>query len=129
MAACDLVILCTTIGHIVDQLPEVIASAGPNAVITDIGSTKSAIVEAAGADPRFIGGHPMCGSEKTGVDAARVDLYHRATWALTPTSTTSEAAISTLIALINAVGALPLTLDPVGHDTMVALDGEPFCRT
>jgi len=121
VAECDLVILCTTIGHIVDQLPEVLNAAKPSAVITDIGSTKSAIVEAAGGDPRFVGGHPMCGSEKTGVEAARVDLYHQATWALTPASTTSDRSVTTLIALIEATGALPLTLDPAVHDTMVAL--------
>jgi len=121
VAQCDLIILCTTIGHIIDQLPQVLGAARPDAVVTDIGSTKSAIVEAAGGDPRFVGGHPMCGSEKTGVDAARVDLYHRATWALTPASTTSEVAVSTVTALIEATGALPLRLDPVVHDTMVAL--------
>ena len=59
VAACDLVILCTTIGHIVDQLPQVLAAARPGAVITDIGSTKAAIVDAAAADPRFVGGHQI----------------------------------------------------------------------
>lgn len=121
VAQCDLIILCTTIGHIVDQLPDVLVAARPDAVITDIGSTKSAIVDATKGDPRFIGGHPMCGSEKTGVEAGRVDLYRRATWALTPTSVTGEASTSILLALIEATGAVPLILDPAVHDTMVAL--------
>src|SRR3569833_2667593 len=121
IAACDLVVLCTTIGHIIDQLPDVLAAAKPDAVITDIGSTKAAIVDAAGGDPRYIGGYPLCGFVMIGVDAARVDLYRRATWALTPTSTTSEKSISALLALIKATGAVELTLDPAVHDTMVAL--------
>jgi prephenate dehydrogenase len=121
VAECDILVLCTTIVHIVEQLPLVLRSARPDAVITDIGSTKSAIVDAAEGDPRFIGGHPMCGSEKTGVEAARANLYHRATWAITPDQSTSEKATSTLLSLIEATGAVPLTLDPVVHDTMVAL--------
>ncbi|MGO8672464.1 MAG: prephenate dehydrogenase [Capsulimonadaceae bacterium] len=121
VAGCDLVVMCTTIGHIVDNLRTVLAAARATAVVTDIGSTKSAIVAAAEGDPRFIGGHPMCGSERTGVEHSSATLYAGATWAVTPVSTTSPLAQRTLSSLIDAVGGVELILAPDIHDAMVAV--------
>lgn len=121
IADADLIVLCTTICTIVDQLPQVLKAAPPHAVITDIGSTKSAIVAAAGSDPRFVGGHPMCGSERTGVEASTPTLYQNATWAITPSSRTADSAVDTLLALIGITGAVPLVLEPETHDAMVAI--------
>jgi len=117
----DLVILCTTIGNIIDQIPAVLEASAPNAVITDIGSTKAAIVRAVGGDSRFVGGHPMCGSERTGAEAATATLYKGATWAVTPSTSTGPRAVEAVERLIGAVGALVLRLDPDVHDVMVGL--------
>ena len=56
-------------------MPIVLAAAKPNAIITDVGSVKAPIVDAAKGDPRFIGSHPMAGTERAGVDAANIDLF------------------------------------------------------
>ncbi|MBV9047075.1 MAG: prephenate dehydrogenase/arogenate dehydrogenase family protein, partial [Solirubrobacterales bacterium] len=76
----------------VGALPEVIAAslefAPRDCVVTDVGSTKRAIVAAAG-DPRFVGGHPLAGAETAGVEHARADLFDGAIWYLTPTGNTS----------------------------------------
>jgi prephenate dehydrogenase len=121
IADADLIILCTTIGAIVDQIPHVLKAAPPHAVVTDIGSTKAAIVAAAGRDPRFAGGHPMCGSERTGVEASTPTLYQGATWAITPSPDTTDSAMQALLALIGVAGAVPLVLEPETHDAMVAI--------
>lgn len=120
-AGADLVILCATIGIIIDQIPSVLASAPPHCAITDIGSTKTAIVQSSGNDGRFVGGHPMCGSEKTGVEAAVSNLYAGATWAVTPTANTNDNALHTVLRLVRATGANALVLDPKQHDAIVAV--------
>ncbi len=117
----DIVVLCTTVGHIVGALPGVLAAVNPGAVVTDVGSTKGAIVRAAGGAGRFVGGHPMAGSEQTGVEAATPLLFEEATWAITPTSATDPEALKVVTALAREVGATTLTLTPEAHDAMLAV--------
>ncbi len=121
LADADIVVLCTTVGHIVAALPGVLAQVSPGAVVTDVGSTKGAIVRAAGGAGRFVGGHPMAGSEQTGVEAATPLLFEEATWALTPTSATDPEAQGIITALAREVGATTLTLTPEAHDAMLAV--------
>ncbi len=121
LADADVVVLCTTVGHIVGALPGVLAAVSPGAVVTDVGSTKGAIVRAAGGAGRFVGGHPMAGSEQTGVEAATPLLFEEATWALTPTETTDPEALALVTALAREVGATTLTLTPEAHDAMLAV--------
>ena len=86
----DLVILCTPVGLIPQQLAEIAPALRPGAVVTDVGSTKRSITEAADAvlpdNVRFVGSHPMAGSDKRGVDVARADLFRGATCILTPSA-------------------------------------------
>ncbi|MCW3058947.1 MAG: Prephenate dehydrogenase [Capsulimonas sp.] len=117
----DVVVLCSTIGHILEVLPGVLQAVKPGAVVTDVGSTKTTIVEAAAAFPNFVGGHPMAGSERGGVEAATALLYQEATWAITPTDTTDPAALRIVTALAQEIGATTLLLDPKSHDAMVAV--------
>jgi prephenate dehydrogenase len=117
----DTVVLCTTIGHIVDTLPLVMERVGPGTTVTDVGSTKSTIVRQAGGRPNFVGGHPMAGSEQAGVESARADLYRDATWAVTPVETTDTAHLRRTQAIARAVGAKVLLLDPDVHDAIVAI--------
>jgi prephenate dehydrogenase len=73
-------------------------------------------------DPgRFIGGHPMTGRERSGVEAARADLYDDCVWPLTPTAFTAPEAIARLSWMIGRLGATPLLLDAAEHDAAVAL--------
>lgn len=83
-------------------------------VVTDVASTKGTVMEwAAGSGIDLVGGHPMCGREKTGIDAADADLFRGAPWILTR----SDEAVS---GLVEAVGAHPLVMDAATHDRLVA---------
>ena len=102
---------------------EAIAPAVPaNAVVTDVGSAKATAVatgEAVFGD-RFVGGHPMAGSERRGFSAAQEDLFEDAWWVLTPTLRTSSVAYARVARLVGALGAKPVALDPEVHDSLVA---------
>jgi len=121
VAEADMIVLCTTVGHIVESLPDVLEAVKPGAVVTDVGSTKSAIARRAAGAPFFVGGHPMAGSEQAGVEAATPLLFEEATWAITPTENTDPAALRTVERLAREVGATTLTLTPDAHDAMLAV--------
>jgi len=107
----------------VGVLPEVTAAAleatRADCVVTDVGSTKRAIV-AALDDPRFVGGHPLAGAETSGVQHSRADLFEGATWYLTPTAATSGILYERLHRLLHGLGARPTAIDPETHDTLLA---------
>ncbi|MFO8192901.1 MAG: prephenate dehydrogenase, partial [Bacillota bacterium] len=94
-------------------------------IITDVGSTKSAIMAAVEqilpARSSFIGGHPMAGSEESGIKSAEPALLENAIYVLTPAPGTSEQAVGKLSALIDHIGAQPIVLDPLKHDRIVAM--------
>ena len=121
LAEADVIVLCSTVGHIIKTLPETLALAKPGAVVTDVGSTKGSIVMAARGNSRFVGGHPMAGSEQTGVEAATPYLFEEATWAVTPSEMTDPEALHTVEMLAREVGATTLTLAPGAHDAMLAV--------
>ncbi|MFZ9157514.1 MAG: prephenate dehydrogenase/arogenate dehydrogenase family protein, partial [Ilumatobacteraceae bacterium] len=103
---------------VVDQVRRALVET--SGVVTDVGSVKAAVCGAIG-DARFIGGHPMAGSELEGLDGADPDLFAGAVWVLTPTSGTSDAAFSTVAAIVNDLGAEVVGLDPARHDELVAV--------
>src|SRR5207248_11229170 len=96
------------------------ALANTTGVVTDVGSVKAPIV-ASVDDPRFVGGHPMAGSEQEGVDGADPELFEGATWVLTPTSATDNAAYLEVRSVVTALGANVVAVDPERHDELVAL--------
>jgi prephenate dehydrogenase len=98
---------------------EVLAVAGPECVVTDVGSVKRVVVGAVD-DPRFIGGHPLAGAETAGVEHARADLFSDATWYLTPTGATRGTAYERLHRLITRMGAWPSAIEPDTHDVVMA---------
>ena len=120
----DLVFVCSPIRHIIDILPSVIEAAAPGALITDAGSTKRQIVAAAEAvgreDVYFLGGHPMAGSEKSGVGAADPFLFQNAIYVLVPNPSVPEGLHVGLRDLVRGVGARVLELTAGAHDTVVA---------
>jgi prephenate dehydrogenase len=107
----------------VGVLPEVVgaalAGAPPDCVVTDVGSTKRPVL-AAQDDPRFVGGHPLAGAENAGVEHARADLFERATWYLTPGSSTSGILYERLHRLLHQIGAQPTAIDAATHDRILA---------
>ncbi len=92
----------------------------PDVVVTDVSGVKTAIV--AEADhPRFIGGHPMAGSEQIGLHGADPDLFEGAAWVLTPTAATDLGAFDRLKGVVMSLGADVLVLSPTDHDRLVAV--------
>lgn len=109
-------------GVAVDALPATVRSlceALPGAVVTDVGSTKGALV-AAVEDPSFIGGHPLAGAEATGVAHAREDLFEGATWYLTPRDETPGVLYERLARFVAGLGAVPTAIAPDDHDRLMA---------
>jgi prephenate dehydrogenase len=93
--------------------------AGPG-LVTDVGGVKASVVDAI-SDGRFVGGHPMAGSEQEGVDGASPDLFEGATWVLTPTDGTDAAAYAQVRQIVGTLGAEVVTLPPDRHDELVAV--------
>lgn len=123
VARADVVVLATPARTILRQIPEVGRHARPGALVLDLGSTKAEICAAlaglpAGLQP--VGGHPMCGKEVAGFAAAEAGLFRGKTFVLCPLPRTSEAAQAQAQALVDAVGARAVLLDPAVHDRAVA---------
>lgn len=109
-------------GVAVDALPDTVLAlcrALPGAVVTDVGSTKGALM-AAIEHPNFIGGHPLAGAESTGVAHAREDLFENATWYLTPRSETAGVLYERLARFVAGLGAVPTAIAPGDHDRLMA---------
>ena len=90
------------------------------AVVTDVGSVKAPVAEAV-AHPRFVGGHPMAGSEQEGLDGADPDLFRDAVWVLTPTEATLDSALAEVRGVVTEFGAQVIALSPQRHDALVAV--------
>ena len=86
----EVVFVAAPVGQLPEAVLQALAAAGPDCVVTDVGSTKR-MLTAASADERFIGGHPLAGAESAGVTHAREDLFDGATWYLTPPSAAPPA--------------------------------------
>jgi prephenate dehydrogenase len=119
-AAFDTDVDLTFIATPVSRIPEAAAQAleGPG-FVTDVGSVKGLVVEGI-EHPRFVAGHPMAGSEKSGLDGVDAELFNGATWVLTPGASTDPAAYATVREVIMDFGADVVTLSADQHDEMVA---------
>jgi prephenate dehydrogenase len=96
------------------------ALAAGRGLVTDVGSVKSPLLELM-ADPRYVGGHPMAGSEQDGVAGADPGLFEGATWVLTPVPFTDDAALSRIRFVVTSLGAEVVALRPEDHDRIVAV--------
>lgn len=94
--------------------------ATPTGIVTDVGSVKGPIVRRVD-HPRFVGGHPMAGSEQEGIDGADPALFEGATWVLTPAETTDPEAYARLRSVVSSFGADVLAIPPERHDALVAV--------
>jgi len=121
----DLVVICTPVRTVVPTLERMAASLKDGAAVTDVGSTKREIVEQATAlippGRSFIGGHPMAGSEESGVDGAFPDMFLGATYVLTPTDATDLDALRRITEFAERIGARVEVMSPEEHDLAVAV--------
>lgn len=120
----DLVILCAPISRILEQLPQVMQAVPNGCVVSDVGSTKCALVQKAEAVGRegvhFIGGHPMAGSEKSGVGAADPFLFENALYVLTPADGVPDEPVNDMVNLVRCLGARSMRMDAETHDRVAA---------
>ena len=118
----DVVVIATPVSAIGGVIEQVLAATS-TATITDIGSTKGHVVASVSAEQRarFVGGHPICGSEAHGAAHARAELFHGATWFLTPSVESDAERLTQVHALVTAIGARPVVIDAAAHDSIVAL--------
>jgi prephenate dehydrogenase len=121
VAEADLVVVCGPVAELPGLVRQSLEAAPQASVVTDVGSTKARLVESVGEEPRFVGGHPVCGSEARGVANARADLFAEATWFVTPTARTDAGAHRTLHGFVASLGARPVAIDPEAHDRLVAI--------
>jgi prephenate dehydrogenase len=115
-----IVVVATPASSVVEVAGRVLAEGTEGLVVTDVAGVKGQIA-AELPDSRFVPGHPMAGSEQEGPDGADPDLFVGATWVLTPTRHTSEAAFSTVKDVVSLLGADVVVLPPDRHDELVAV--------
>ncbi len=116
----DVVFVGVPVGALAETVAEALHAAGPDCVVSDVGSTKRVLAEV-GADERFIGGHPLAGAESAGVEHAREDLFEGATWYLTPASASTAGVLyERLHRLLSRIGARPEAIDADAHDRLMA---------
>ncbi len=119
----DLVILAAPVHENLKLVREVVPFVSPAALVTDVGSTKRAIVEAASAlkgSLTFVGGHPVAGAASSGIDSATADLFTGRPWVLTADAGTPREAVTRLCAFVRALGAEPHTMSAAEHDRVLA---------
>ncbi len=123
LGACDLIFLCAPVSRNLEYLKELLPYLKKDALLTDVGSVKGTMHEAAkqlGLTDRFIGGHPMTGSEKTGFQNADALLLENAYYLLAPEADVPEEKVQRFVFFIATLGALPLVLEPKEHDRITA---------
>ena len=121
----DVVVYCTPILAIPPLVRETLGDLKPGAILTDVGSTKEDLVReltgaAQVAGAVFVGSHPIAGSEKQSIDAARPGLYEGATVVITPVGSEPDGAVAAVESLWKGTGALVYRMSPGDHDRMLA---------
>jgi prephenate dehydrogenase len=120
VAGADLIVLSAPIMEIIRILPQLSRHLSSDTLVTDTGSTKAAIVNAA-HDVRFIGGHPIAGAAAGGRPAARADLFAGRSWILTPVAQSREEDVARLSSFVECLGARVHLLNAAEHDRVLAL--------
>ncbi len=120
VSGAELAFVATPVATLVTQVEAALGANG-ECTVSDVGSTKSAVCEAVSERTRFIGGHPVCGSEAHGPEHASGELFHGATWFLTPVAETDPERYRGLHGFVASLGAFPVAVDPRAHDRLVAL--------
>jgi prephenate dehydrogenase len=121
----DLVVLCTPLFQMKPLVCQMLPALKRGAIVTDVGSVKAPLVRdlellVARSEAHFIGSHPMAGAEKTGVRAARADLFQGAACVVTPTRRSNKSAVQKIGRLWRSVGGRVLQMTPKAHDALVS---------
>jgi prephenate dehydrogenase len=122
VTAADIVVLATPVRVIIDLIPKITPSLAPGTLLMDLGSTKRHILDVMAQVPEHVqvlGGHPMCGKELSGIEAADPALFRERTFILSPLPRTSEGALALAWELVLALGALPLLIEGERQDYLV----------
>lgn len=118
----EVVIVAAPVGALAQTVRLALRHAPADCVISDVGSTKRSLLRALEAEPgveRFVGGHPIAGSEQAGIEHARADLFEGALWCLMPPRAGSEL-VGRLYRLIGGFGATVMGIEPEPHDLLMA---------
>jgi prephenate dehydrogenase len=121
VAGAQLAVVAAPVAQLAAQAGAALEATGEETTVTDVGSTKAAVCAAARGSTRFVGGHPVCGSEARGAEHATAELFEGATWFLTPLPETDPARHRLVHGFVSGLGATPVAVDPDAHDRLVAL--------
>jgi prephenate dehydrogenase len=121
LADTELAVVAAPVAQLAAQVSAALEASGEGCTVTDVGSTKAAVCAAAGRSHRFVGGHPVCGSEARGAGYASAELFDGATWFLTPLAETDPARYRLVHGFVSSLGATPVAVDPQAHDRLVAI--------
>ncbi|MFA5774415.1 MAG: prephenate dehydrogenase/arogenate dehydrogenase family protein [Ilumatobacteraceae bacterium] len=114
----EITFIATPVSSIADQAK--LALAKTKGLVTDVGGVKVVIANEI-VDPRFVGGHPMAGSELVGLQGADATLFEDAVWVLTPTDSTADTSFASVAKIVGALGAEIVVLTPARHDQLIAV--------
>lgn len=120
----DLIFVCTPINKTIETINLLSSKVKPETIITDVASLKGEILDFINtiqSPVRFIGGHPMAGTENKGLDASSENLFEEAKWVLTPSKWSNQEDLIKLSSVIEKLGAKIVITDPIQHDKAVAL--------
>lgn len=124
VAEAELTVVCTPVERIVEHAQQAAAACAEGAIITDAGSTKGAIVAALDSSlprgVRFVGSHPLAGSEKTGCASARSDLFNDRVAVVTPGDGTTDSDCAAIESFWKALGMKTIRMSPADHDAALA---------
>jgi prephenate dehydrogenase len=121
LAEAELAVVAAPVAQLASQVRGALEASSEGCTVTDVGSTKAAVCATARGSARFVGGHPVCGSEARGAEHASAELFDGATWFLTPLAETDPARYRLVHGFVSRLGATPVAVDPQAHDRLVAL--------
>lgn len=117
----DLVVVCTPVSHVVEKVLAAASVVATDGLITDVGSTKAAIATQLQGCQLFCGSHPLAGSDRSGVEFAKSDLFQDRTTVVTPIASTEEFLVQATWDLWESVGSNVVQMSPAEHDSAVAV--------
>jgi len=123
LSQADLIILATPIRTTIRLIPEIVEQTKTNQAILDVAGIQAGIlnvVSMQNCSVNYISGHPIAGSEKTGLEAATMDKFKKSTFFLSPADTTKREWIGIVRELILVLGAKPVLIDPRKHDSLIS---------
>ncbi|MGE5657977.1 MAG: prephenate/arogenate dehydrogenase [Actinomycetota bacterium] len=121
MAAAEVVVICTPLAAIAPTMEELIPHLSPAAIVTDVGSVKTPVVQALSSLwPNFVGGHPMAGTAESGIEAAQRDLFVNRPYVITPAEATPTLAVEKVEEMARALRSHVYRCRPEDHDRAVA---------